>query len=97
MLKGREYGALGGQNIFQKGILKLHVDGAMVYNNIVVASTYSNGYELGAPISPNVLKMLSSGSLLEVEINIPGEETSVFKYSLMGSGKAIASAKNSCR
>jgi hypothetical protein len=87
-----EYGTLVETIPIDGGFLNLYVDNKLIYDGTIVHIRYSNGDEFGASIPPEILKIISEGNLLQIELV---DKLDII-FNLNNSGRHIDSAQKSC-
>ena len=87
-----EYGPLLETVPTEAGFLNLYVDNQLVYEGPSVHIRYSNGDEFGASLPPEVLKIISTGKLVQIELV---DKLDII-FNLNNSGRHIDSAQKSC-
>ena len=87
-----EYGSLLETIPIEAGFLNLYVDNKLVYEGSIVHIRYSNGDEFGASLSPEMLKVISAGNLIQIELV---DKLDII-FNLKDSGRHIDSAQKSC-
>jgi len=88
-----EYGPLLETIPVEAGFLNLYVDNKLVYEGSIVHLRYSNGDEFGASLSPETLKAISQGKLIQIELAAKLD----IIFTLTNSGRHIDSAQKNCR
>lgn len=88
-----EYGPLLETIPIEAGFLNLYVDNKLVYEGSIVHLRYSNGDEFGASLSPEILKAISAGNIIQVELV---DKLDII-FNLKNSGPHINAAQKSCR
>ena len=67
-LENHEYGELLETIPMESGFLKIYVDNNVVFDGAIVNILYSNVTEFGAAISPEMLKRIYSGNIIQIEL-----------------------------
>jgi hypothetical protein len=91
-LEDPEYGELLETIPVDSGFLKIYVDNKVVFDGPIVNILYSNVTELGATITPGMLKHIYNGNIVQVEL--VGKMDVIF--SLNNSRFHIDKAQESC-
>lgn len=67
-LEDEEYGELLKTIPLESGFLRIYVDNKVIFDGPIVNILYSNVTEFGATISPEMLKQIVSGNVIQIEL-----------------------------